>query len=161
MTAMNIQRIPTLLAALFLMLGLTACGSAEGGDVSSGAAFTIEPVGNKMEFAQKNLTVEAGQLVTLTFKNTASTEAMKHNVIVLKGTGDDVIQRVGQAALQAGASKDYIPSHPAVLASTALAAPGETVKVTFVAPTEPGTYSYICTFPGHYTVMQGTMTVTA
>ena len=158
---MNIQRIPTLLAALLLTLGLAACGSAEGEDVAPAAAFTIEPVGNKMEFAKKNLTVEAGQQVTITFKNTASTEAMKHNVVVLKGTGDDVIQRVGQAALQAGAPKEYVPNDPAVLASTALAAPGETVEVTFTAPSEPGTYSYICTFPGHYMMMRGTMTVTA
>lgn len=158
---MNIQRIPTLLAALLLALGLTACGSAEGGDVAPAAAFTIEPVGNKMEFAKKSFTVEAGQQVTLTFKNTATAEAMKHNVVVLKGTGDDVIQRVGQAAFQAGASKQYIPNDPAVLANTAVAAPGETVTVTFTAPSEPGTYSYICTFPGHYMMMQGTMTVTA
>lgn len=162
---MNLQRPTTLFAALILTfglaLGLTACSTAEGEDAASATALTIEPVGNKMEFAQTEFTAKAGQQVTLTFKNTATTEAMKHNVILLNSTDDAVIQRVGNAAFQAGASEEYIPEDEAVLASTALAAPGETVTVTFTAPSEPGTYTYMCTFPGHYVAMQGTMTVAA
>ncbi len=48
----------------------------------------------------------------------------------------------------------------AILAHTPMSTPGETVQVTFTAPSEPGTYRYICTYPGHYVMMQGTMTVT-
>ena len=40
-----------------------------------------------------------------------------------------------------------------------LAAGGETVDVTFVAP-EPGTYPFICTMPGHYIMMKGKLIVT-
>jgi azurin len=47
---------------------------------------------------------------------------------------------------------DYLPASKKsfVLANTTLAGGGETVKVTFTAPTEPGEYTYICSFPGHY-----------
>ena len=54
-----------------------------------------------------------------------------------------------------------MPDDDAVLAATDMSEPGETVSVTITAPSEPGDYRYICTFPGHYTVMQGTMTVPA
>jgi azurin len=121
---------------------------------------TIKPAGNQMKYEQEEFTVEAGSEVTLTFDNVATSPAMKHNVVILNGTGDDMVQRVGTAALQA-AENEYIPEDDAVLAATDLADPGETVTMTFTAPSEPGTYTYICTFPGHYMMMQGTMTVVA
>ena len=37
--------------------------------------------------------------------------------------------------------------------------PGGAEEVTFDAP-PPGQYPYICTDPGHYLVMKGTLTVT-
>jgi azurin len=57
------------------------------------------------------------------------------------------------------ASNAYVPEDDAVLAATDLAKPGETVTLTFTAPNEPGEYAYICTFPGHYAMMQGVMRV--
>ena len=46
-----------------------------------------------------------------------------------------------------------------VLAFTPLAAPKQAAEVTFTAPA-PGKYPYICTFPGHYLLMKGVLTVT-
>ena len=47
-----------------------------------------------------------------------------------------------------------------VLAATTMAGPGETVEVTFKVPTAPGTYHYMCTFPGHFAAgMRGTIVV--
>jgi azurin len=45
-----------------------------------------------------------------------------------------------------------------IIAHTPMSAPGETVTVEFTAPAE-GDYPYICTYPGHYMTMQGTMHV--
>ena len=56
----------------------------------------------------------------------------------------------------------YIPAakKASILANTKLAGGGETVEVTFTAPTEPGEYTYICSFPGHVSGgMKGTLTV--
>lgn len=117
---------------------------------------TITPKGNQMKFEQTNIAVQAGQTVKLTFENTASSAAMQHNVVVLNSADDAAIKRVGKAAMSAS---NYVPDDPAVLAATDLAKPGETVVVTFTAPETPGEYSYICTFPGHYAMMQGIMTV--
>lgn len=146
-----------------LAFGLAACGDAgntntrTGGDAES--EIVIQPVGNEMRYQQTSITVNAGQEVTIVFENTATSPAMQHNVVVLNTDEDAVVDRVGQAAIQAGEANEYIPDDDAILAYTELAQPGETVSVTFTAPSEPGNYRYICTFPGHYMLMQGTMTV--
>ena len=162
-------RILSLLVAVAVLATATGCGggdgssSADAADTASSSAvteITLQPVGNQMEYKQTEFTVPAGEEITVTFENTATSPAMEHNVVVLTSNEDAVVDRVGQAAMGAGDS-EYVPDDEAVLAATDMAAPGETVSVTFTAPSEPGTYRYICTFPGHYTVMQGTMTVAA
>ena len=41
-----------------------------------------------------------------------------------------------------------------------MAANGQEVSTTFKAPAKPGTYPYICTFPGHFFAgMKGTLIV--
>lgn len=144
----------------FAAVGLAACGGAQSSDApDAGRAVVIKPVGNQMKFDTTNFTVEAAQEVTITFENVATSAAMQHNVVVLRSNDAADVNRIGQAAIAAGEAKEYVPEDPDILAYTELAQPGETVSVTFTAPSEPGTYLYICTFPGHYMAMQGTMTV--
>jgi azurin len=118
----------------------------------------IRPVGNQMNFAVTTFSVRAGEQIRLVFENTATVEAMKHNVVILDDAA--AIDRVGIAAISA-ADNGYIPDDEAILFYTPLAGPQETVEVTFTAPSEPGAYPYICTFPGHYVLMRGVMTVTS
>ena len=165
------MRILSIVASFLLLIPLAGCGSdtdssSSSADTASSSAtepvseMTIKPVGNQMKYEQTEFTVEAGTEVSLTFDNVATSPAMKHNVVILDGTSDELVQRVGNAALQATDS-GYIPDDDAILAATDMADPGETVSMTFTAPSEPGTYTYICTFPGHYMMMQGTMRVVA
>lgn len=145
-------------------VGLSACApQADEEPAASDAQYedgvrvvTIQPVGNEMRYAQTEFTVQAGEQVRIVFENTATSEAMHHNVVVVESRDD--IDRVGTTALEAG-PPEYIPEDDAILAYTSMAAPGETVEVTFTAPEEAGDYPYICTYPGHYMMMQGTMTV--
>ena len=66
---------------------------------------------------------------------------------------------MGEAGVAAGEAEEYVPDDSAVLASTPMADPGEKVSVTFTVPDETGDYGYVCTFPGHYVSMYGTMKV--
>jgi azurin len=154
------SRFVSLSLVLFLLTtGLVGCGGADAGPKSTAvSALTLTPVGNQMAFEQTAFTVKAGSDVTLTFENTATSPAMAHNVVLLADNEASTIDRVGQAAVSAAANA-YIPEDDAVLAYTDLAQPGETVTLTFTAPSAPGEYAYICTFPGHYALMQGTMRV--
>ena len=100
----------------------------------------------EMKFEPKRLEVLAGANVTVTLINKASSEAMIHNFVVINFGAQE---EVNEQALKAGSDKDYIPDNDNIIAATSMAQPGETVEVEFTAPTEPGTYQFICTYPGH------------
>lgn len=156
---------------------LSACGGSDGeggssssesstqssSSASSGDAaetVTIQPQGNQMKFQQTEFTVPADETVELVLENTASSPSMQHNVVLLnEAPSDEVFKRVGQAGVEAGSTEEYVPDDPAVLDATPIAKPGETVSVTFTTPSEPGEYGYVCTYPGHWATMQGTMIV--
>lgn len=119
--------------------------------------FTLHPEGNQLKYRETEFTVSSGTKVKVVFENTATAPRLKHNVVLLnKPPLDRFFRRVGQAAMQA---EGFVPDDPAVLASTPLAKPGETVSVTFTVPEEVGDYGYVCTFTGHWATMQGTMHV--
>jgi azurin len=69
---------------------------------------------------------------------------------------------VGMKAIELGASgfeKAFIPESDAILVSTKLVDHGKEQVLEFAAPSEPGAYPFVCTFPGHHLVMRGTMVV--
>lgn len=116
----------------------------------------IASVGDTMFFDKKTLTAPTGAHVHLTLKNNGKLAVMQHNwVLVKKGTEAKVALGGMEKAQDAG----YVVPSDDVLAYTPLAPPQKTVEVTFTAPA-PGDYPYICTFPGHYVVMKGVLTVT-
>jgi len=116
----------------------------------------IASVGNTMTFDKTKLTVPTGAQVHVTFKSNSSQDVLMHNW-VLVNPGKEAA--VAAAGLAKGADAGYLAPGPDVLASTEMAKPGGTVETTFTAPA-PGNYPYICTFPGHYIMMKGVLTVT-
>ena len=127
---------------------------------SSGKAtvLTIKVVEEQMKYDTKLITVKAGQPVVLTLENP---DNMQHNIVICK-TG--TTEKVGKAADALasdpkGLEKNYVPQMPEVLAATKLVNPGEAFTLEFTAPTKPGDYPFICTFPGHWRIMQGVMRV--
>lgn len=124
----------------------------------------IEITGNdQMQYNVKAFEVTEGQKVVLSFKHIGQLPAvaMGHNVVILKsGTV------VPAFATKCAPAKDtaYIPqdeeSKKAIVAHTKMLGGGESDEVTFTAPAA-GDYPFICTFPGHFAIMQGVMTVKA
>jgi azurin len=131
--------------------------SASSGEVDQ--TITLHPKGNQMKYRETEFTVAPGQTIELVFENTATSPSMQHNVVVLNSTEDAVFRRVGEAGMSAGSANDYVPEDDAIIAYTPVAPPGETVSVTFTVPEQTGDYGYVCTFPGHWATMQGTMHV--
>jgi azurin len=116
----------------------------------------IASVGDTMFYDKKTLTVPTGAQVHLTLKNNGKLAVMQHNwVLVKKGTE----AKVALAGMAKAPDAGFVVPSDDVLAYTPLAPPQKTVEVTFTAPA-PGDYPYICTFPGHYVVMKGVLTVT-
>ena len=138
--------------ALASALLLTACGG--GGTGGGGAGLTVDST-EGIDFVQKTLTTAADTAATVTFNNKSA--GLQHNWVLVRG-GDDVAAQVNTAG-QADPS-DYVPNDdPNVIAATALINGG--ANGTAQVPALPaGSYTYICSFPGHYDAgMKGVLTV--
>jgi azurin len=129
---------------------------------AGGAARTIEMTGgDDMKYNVTEIKAKPGETIKIQLKNvgTLPKMAMAHNVVVLKPTTKLV--EFNQAAAMAR-DTNFIPAAMKgdVIASTELAGPGETVEVSFKAPTAAGSYPFMCTFPGHFTAgMKGNLVV--
>jgi azurin len=121
-------------------------------------ALRVQAVPNQMQFAPREIRVKAGKVVRVIFENP---DLMLHNFVLLRpGSGDEVGALADQMAAQAdAAAKAYVPDSPKVLQATGLVQPGARAELKFKAPGTPGRYPYLCTFPGHWRIMQGEMIV--
>jgi len=122
------------------------------------AVAVIRAIYEQMLFDKTLVVVEPGKTVQLILQNE---DAMPHNLAVL---APGSIEEIGQAAEKMPPEPDaqgrtYVPDSPKVLQATPLVAPGQTARLVFTAPTEPGDYPYICSFPGHWRRMVGTLAV--
>lgn len=109
----------------------------------------------------KEFSVKAGEKVKVVLVNPAdSVNRQPHNILIVKPGKKDV---VGMAA-NAGMSdpnflQNPVPKSEDILHASKLAQPGEEVVLEFTAPSEPGDYPYLCTYPGHWAIMNGIMKV--
>lgn len=110
-----------------------------------------------MTFDVTDFEVKAGSRVRVVFNNPTD---LLHNLLIVE-PGE--LETVAQDALNMGLDGpklDYVPQSDNVLFYTSLLEVGESESIYFTAPEEPDDYPYVCTFPGHWRTMQGTMTVT-
>ena len=132
-----------LVASLLGLASFTPLHSADAKTVEVSAFDT-------MKYSVMKIEATPGQKITVELKNEGNIpkEAMAHNWVLLKAGEDPVAYST--AAMTAKA-EGYEPKALAskVLAAIALVGPKESGKVTFTAPTAPGSYNYLCTFPAH------------
>lgn len=116
----------------------------------------IGTVVEKMQYDVTQFAVKAGKAVRLTFFNP---DFMSHNLVMVHpGAADEV----GLAAIAMGAKgfeTGYIPASEKILFGSKLLENKEEQVIEFTAPSEPGEYQYVCTFPGHHILMRGIMQV--
>ncbi len=121
----------------------------------------VKTPGNNMQnmrFDVKKIKLNKGQKVKLTLNNVAPEDAaaMKHNFVVTKEAD---AKSVANKGMKAGEDSGYLPEDKSkILANTEVLDQGEQASITFTID-EAGTYKYICTYPGHYPTMQGTIKV--
>lgn len=107
---------------------------------------------DQMRFDLSEIRVKAGETVRLTLnhKGKLPENVMGHNFVLLS-RGTDISSFSAQA-MNAKAN-DYIPS-TGVIVHTDLIGGGESSTIEFQVP-QRGTYDFICSFPGHYSMMKG------
>ncbi len=85
---------------------------------------------------------------------------MPHNLVM---TQPDSRTEVVEAALKLGENGPtlhYVPKLSKVIGFIKTLSPGEADSITFTAPSMTGVYPYVCTYPGHGSIMFGAMYVT-
>jgi plastocyanin len=122
------KRLTLVIVVLLTGLMLAACG----GDAPSGPAPVIIDVAgyDEFRFDPNSITVDAGAEVTINFQNAG---ALEHNWLL-----------VSQAVEVASATEaDALAG-----ANTGIIGGGQSISITFTAP-PAGTYTMVCTVPGH------------
>lgn len=148
---MNIKYI---LVSAALLVSVATCSAAETKRVSISGYDT-------MKYSMTTISATPGQQFIVELKNEGSLpkDAMGHNWILLKAGVDPMAYASAAANAKA---ENYQPKSQAskVLASITLLGPKERGLTSFTAPTAPGTYYYVCSFPGHAQAgMKGTLVV--
>ncbi|HBJ87793.1 MAG TPA: azurin [Verrucomicrobiales bacterium] len=120
---------------------------------------TLKPdTANPLAYDIKSISAKARQKVKLTFINNHPTLPQPHNFVLGKlGVDKGKMMGIAMAAMTL-VDKGYIPESADILANTKLLQPGQTETIEFTLPTA-GEYNYVCTFPGHAAIMNGTITV--
>jgi azurin len=117
----------------------------------------LETSGN-LSFAQRELRAKPGEAIRLTLVNP---DVVPHNWVLIKpGTlsaiGQETNQMIGDPE---AAGRQYVPVSDDVLFYTDIVEPNGRFTIHFRAPATPGRYPYLCTFPGHWMVMNGELIV--
>ncbi|WP_159991861.1 azurin [Pelistega ratti] len=116
-----------------------------------------------MQFNTKEIAIsKACSSFEIELKHTGSMPkaAMGHNIVIGK-TAD--MQGILTDGMAAGADKDYVKEgDERVIAHSALIGGGESTKFTVdTAKLEKGgDYEFVCSFPGHASIMKGAVKVT-
>ena len=118
----------------------------------------IKTVEEEMRYDIPFFAVQAGKTVQVVVENH---DLMPHNLVI---TAPGALKEVAQLGLEAGPrggwkGLQYVPESDKVLQATQMIPANQNERLTFTAPTEPGEYPYVCTFPQHWYRIYGVMVV--
>lgn len=118
----------------------------------------LKAVPGAMQYDVKEVKARPGELIEFTLENT---DTMQHNLlVVLPGKMSEVgvaADKMGETA--AGKACHFVPDLPSVIAVMGLVDPGRSGRMFLAVPRKPGTYQYVCTYPGHWRMMNGKLKV--
>jgi azurin len=114
--------------------------------------------GQNLTYSTRTLRARPGERLCVTLKNP---DAVSHNWVLIK---PGALARVGELTNKLVADPDavlqqYVPRTDDVLAYTDIVPPRQQFTIYFEAPQQKGRYPYLCTFPGHWMVMNGDLIV--
>jgi glucose/arabinose dehydrogenase/azurin len=98
-----------------------------------------------------DLKVPVSKKLQIIFNNP---DIMQHNMVIVKPGTADQVANLSIALGAEGFKKNFVPESSDILTASRLLGQGEkqTLEITF---DKPGKYPFVCTFPGHATLMRG------
>gem|GEM_PF-510529 len=135
-------------------------GIGKVGKIKADVTFVLNAVNQEMAFDKTTLQAKAGQTVEIILNNK---DQMSHNLVVIQPGSLETFGAMVDGFLKNPEAEKmgYVPKSRYVLGATDMLTPGVTGSVIFKLPDTPGIYPYVCTFPGHWRMMQGVIIVTA
>jgi len=113
----------------------------------------------KYDMAEIKVDASCGEFkLVLNHSGKLPANIMGHNVVVVKDSDFQTV--IGSINMAHGAEEGYLPSDGPVLLKTGLIGGGETTTVTVSTDgfMPGGSYTFFCSFPGHYAMMKGVFT---
>ena len=110
----------------------------------------------QMKYDTTKLTVKAGKKIKLTFANP---DFLPHNIVLVNPGKTEAVAAAAIAMGAEGFKTGFVPPSSDVIWASKLIDHGKEQVIEFTAPTKPGEYPYVCTFPGHAMMMRGVLTV--
>lgn len=125
--------------------------------IKGARAIEIETAKN-LSYATKEFAVKAGEPLAFTLSNP---DVVPHNWVLVKPGALQIVGELGNQLIAnpEAFARQYIPESDKVIAHTDIVPPAEKQTIYFPAPAQPGRYPFLCTFPGHWMVMNGVMVV--
>lgn len=119
---------------------------------------TLKAIVGAMKYDPAEFEAKPGEALEIVLENP---DTMQHNFLLV---APGKLSEVGVAGEKMGATaegkaKQFVPDLPSVLEVMGLVDPGKTGHAYFFVPQKPGTYPYVCTYPGHWRMMNGKMRV--
>ena len=112
-----------------------------------------------MLFDVETIEAKRNQPIRLEFLNP---DATPHNLVLVQPGS---LEEIGTAANlmaadpEAAKSGQFIPSSKKIIVHTKMLKQGDSEILRFKAPDKSGEYPYLCSFPGHWTIMKGKLIV--
>jgi azurin len=121
-------------------------------------AITVSVVVGQMKFDRSVIAVRAGQRVEITLVNG---DDMQHNLVIFARGPMAMYEKelFGSMNEPNAQLRGFVPDSPNVLAASRLLNAGESTVLAFDAPSVPGDYPFVCSFPGHWLTMRGVLRV--
>ena len=114
--------------------------------------------GKNLSYSTRELRAKAGEAIALTLVNP---DVVPHNWALtqpgkLSSVGAEANKLVADPE---GMVRQYVPQTSEVICYTDVVDPLDQATIYFKTPNQPGRYPFLCTFPGHWMVMNGELIV--
>ncbi|MDA1040076.1 MAG: plastocyanin/azurin family copper-binding protein, partial [Planctomycetota bacterium] len=120
-------------------------------------ALTIEAASN-LAYKTPELRAKPGEKLALTFVNP---DVIPHNWVLAKPGTLAAVGALADGLIvdPEAVARHYVPKTDDVVAYADITEPGKSQTIFFSVPDTPGRYPFLCTFPGHWKLMNGVLIV--
>lgn len=127
------------------------------GKLPGARSVTVEAASN-LAYKTPEVRAKPGEQLALTFVNP---DVVPHNWVLVRPGTLAAVGGLADALIAdpEAVARHYVPKSADVIAYADITEPGKRQTIHFTVPAAPGRYPFLCTFPGHWQLMNGALIV--